>query len=551
MATDPGGGDAFVFDLVDDAGDPDAPVAPPRPGGTEVPDENDSAASRPPVSGLGRGLRTLGPVAAVLAIALGTGFVVDGVRDNARMERIRDVRGGVVDVSTPMRQTWAWEGEVGSLGAFADRSRTKVAALGDLLVFESDGELVALDPASGEEAWTVPLGVDPDCGPTGYPGASEIAASALVCLQGSGASRAVITVGPDGVASAPRVLEAGDAGRYGSPRPGPDATVLRAKRVGPRTPVDLGTAECTDMGCTLTIEGGRDLLLRAEDAVTGEVRWSVTVPFRAMAAEACWVGLGVLWDGSRTTDQLDPDAFGAQIEADLVDVRGCGLRAAVTSDGVVLTRDGEPGSSSVFSLDTGGYVAQTIVRASDGTMNSLLFSPDGDVVGEIAGRVSRPQTTDEPDAATLLAADRSGQHLLSYSADGTRRWEAAIEAGSPQFLAQVAGMAVAFTVWDGRVHGLDLATGDLRWAWDPAEGVDDWRYGNAYVSQAFSDGQSVLLVLRGESRGSGLVSLDAASGALVWDGTAAGVVSQSQAARLVAVDGNLLEVTPVGIRGIG
>ncbi|WP_454850516.1 outer membrane protein assembly factor BamB family protein [Promicromonospora soli] len=556
MARDPGEGEASVFDIVDDGGDvPSSPLGPDAgsAGGADGvgPDGAGPVAGRPLAHGmLGPRLSTLTPVAAVLAIALGTVFVVDGVRDSARMERMRDVRGGVVGVSSPMQETWAWEGEVGAHGTFADRGWTGVAALGDVLVFESDGRLVALDPASGEEVWTVPLGQGPECGPTGYPGWSEIATSALVCLQASGAGREVITVGEDGVASAPRALEAGDARRYGDPRPGPDATVLRARRVGPQTAVDLGTAECTGGGCTGTIEAGRDLLLRAEDAVTGGVRWNVTLPFRAMEAEACWAGQGVPWDGSRVVDLLDPDAFGAQIGADLVEVRGCGLRAAVTPDGVLLGTDGAPGSSSVFRLDTGGYVAQTIVQASDGTTNSVLFSPDGDVVGEIDGYVSRPETTDEPDAATLLATDRSGQHLLSYAADGTQRWDAAVEVGSPRFLAQVAGTAVTQT-WGGTVHGLDLATGDRRWQWDPVEGLDDWPHGPAYVSRAFSDGQSVLLLLRGESRGTGLVSLDAASGALVWDGTATGVVSPSHVAVLVAVDGNLLEVAPDGVRGLG
>jgi hypothetical protein len=119
MARDPDGSEALVFDLVDDGpGGPGAPPAPRRLGGAGDLEENDSAADGPQASGgAGRGrpdrsLRRYGPVAAVLAIALGTGLAVDGVRDDARIERMRDVRGGVVDVSSPLEETWAWEGAI-------------------------------------------------------------------------------------------------------------------------------------------------------------------------------------------------------------------------------------------------------------------------------------------------------------------------------------------------------------------------------------------------------------------------------------------------------
>lgn len=553
MARHPDEDDAFVFDLADDEGGVDAPPDPPDTDGDGAPDEAGSTASVPPASGGSVGGRRMLVVAAVLAIALGTGLVVDSVGDAARIERIRGMSGGVVDVSSPLDEVWAWAGEVGSRRAFLAGDGHLVAALGDVLAFESDGELVALRAATGEEAWTVPLGEDPDCGPTGYRGWSEIATTVLVCLQGAGAGREVLTVGPDGEASVPRAFDARDVRRYGYPRPGPEGTVLRAKRIGPESAVDLGSAECPDMGeCSGTVEAGRDLLLRAENAVSGEERWRATVPFRAMAAEGCKAGPRMPWDRSndivRAGERLDTEAFGARIEAGLVDVWGCGLRAGVTPDGAVL--DGVPGSGWVVSLDTGGYAAQAGAEVFDGAMRSALFSPDGGVVSEVSGYLDRPETTDEPYAATLLAIDRSGPYLRSYEADGTQRWGVAVEVGWPMFIAQVDGTVVT-TTWTGGIRGLDLATGDGRWAWDP-EGLYDWSYDNTYVTQAFTDGQSLLLLLRSGSGGSGLVSLDVASGEVVWDGTASGVLTPwVDTMLLVAVDGNLLEVTRFGVRRLG
>ena len=72
------------------------------------------------------------------------------------------------------------------------------------------GDLVALRPGTGEEAWTVALGEDPDCGPLDPDGWGRSVASALVCLEGPGGDRTVRVVGPDGRVSDPRRLPAGD-----------------------------------------------------------------------------------------------------------------------------------------------------------------------------------------------------------------------------------------------------------------------------------------------------------------------------------------------------
>lgn len=547
MARDPDVGDAFVFDLVDDdAPAGDAPTGPVDAGSPVVP---------------GRRRRLTAQFAAVLAIALGTGVAVDGALDHVRMERMRDVPGGVADLSSPLAETWAWSGVVGP-----GESATDVAVLGDVLAVESDDGLVALDPATGEVAWTVPLRADADCGPMVPATWTDPATVSLVCLQGTGRDREVVAVGPDGPTSDPRALGAADARRYGVPHTGPDGTVLRARRVGPASAVDLGDAVCTSSDeCTGTVLAGRDLVLRAEDAATGAVRWTVSVPFRAVDAAQCTRTFGASWGSSETrlvlSGQLTPDAFGARVTADLVDVNGCGVQSAVTPGGTVLGGDLEPGRGRVLSLGGGVYAATSL----DGVARATLYSADGDVVGGITGYPLAPLTTDRSGPGTVLGVDEPGRRLRAYAVDGTPRWDIALQSGGQDFLAQVDGTAVV-TTGAGTVRGLDLATGEERWFWDgsdPSADDDVGYFGTAHVVQAFTDGEVLLLVTEGGTGSTqGLVALDASSGAVVWsrpgggtvtsfDPTDGGRAEQGVVGGLVAVDGTLLEVTPRGVRALG
>jgi outer membrane protein assembly factor BamB len=555
MARDPDQGGAFVFDLVDDdAADLEAPhaLSDTATGGEPDGAETGSAGSGA-MGALGGRARAVAPVAALLAIVLGTGFAVDSLRDDLRMERMRDMPRGVVDVSSPLEETWAWEGAIGSAQGRLQGRGNDVALLGDLLAFQSGRELVALDPATGDEAWVVALGADPDCGPMGAAGWAEVATPTLVCLTGSATDREAMVIGPDGVVAAGRPLGAGADRRYGRARPGPDGMVLRAKRVGPEPAGGLGDAECTETTweCTGTVESGRDLELRAEDAVTGTERWTVTIPFRPTAADQCNNWSSTSWGsavtGSMTglSEMIDADAFGAQITDELVQLYGCGLSAGVTVAGGVLGLGIEPGTGGVISLRAGGYIEY---RYDDDEVRTILYTADGDVVGEVDGYLSEPGAADGSGPGVLLAPGSGG--LRAYEADGTPLWDVAAPADTQRFLAQVAGSVIAGS-WTGAVYGLDQATGDERWAWNATDSTDG-RPGEVYVLQGFTDGRSVLLVTQNGAGGAGLVALDVLSGELVWERPATtGAGDGAFASGLVALDGNLVEVSSDGVRGLG
>lgn len=550
-----------MFDLVEhDEPGPGGPPAAPGADGTvrvaapAASDDADREPDAPPVRGAGPWWRTVPTVAAVLAIGLGTGIASDGVRDAARIERMRDFGGAVEDVSTPLTEKWVWDGTVGVGPGWEG---TEAIVLGDVLAFQSGRDLVALDPATGEDAWVVRLGDDPACGPTGvspYMGVSARSAPVLVCLYGAVADREAVTVRPDGTVSAPRALDVSDTRRHGPARPGFDGTVLRATRIGPESQVDLGDAGCEDTGeCSGTVAAGRDVELRAEGAVTGEELWTVTVPFEEADA---WECMDASWEdqsGGTTFDgEVKPDAFGARVTADLVQLYGCGVAAAVTPDGALLGPEPEPGAGAVESLALGGYA--WLDHA--GPARTVVYDDDGAVVVDLAGHVRGPSVADGAGPDTLLGADETGQRMLAYGADGVPRWDVAAQTPEPRFLAQVGRTAVV-SAQGTDVRGLDVGTGIERWRWDGSAEGDE-------ALETFTDGRAVLLhLIQADFGMRRMVSLDAATGELLWRESDEAATSRTEAARsslddeqppvlaLVAVDGHLLEVSRTGVRGLG
>jgi outer membrane protein assembly factor BamB len=205
----------------------------------------------------------------------------------------------------------------------------------------------------------------------------------------------------------------------------------------------------------------------------------------------------------------------------------------------------------VESLGLGGYAWLDY----SGPARTVVYTDDGAVVVDLAGYVRGPRVADGAGPDTLLGTDETGQRLLAYDADGAPRWDVEAQAPEQAFLAQVGRTAVV-SAQGVDVRGRDVATGTELWRWDGSAEGDG-------VLQAFTDGRAVLLlVTRPESGVPRMVSLDAASGELLWRESDAGAtVTQDPATgridydvpvpSLVAVDGHLLEVSRTGVRGLG
>ncbi|MCP2263309.1 hypothetical protein ACFQHV_03330 [Promicromonospora thailandica] len=553
MTRDPEPGGAFVFDLVDDAEGPADPSGGAGAGGSDD-GPGDRAADgpgaegegagpvQPPARDRGRYLRVVGPVAALLAVVLGTGLAVEGVRDGARMERVREVPGGVVDLSVPLEQTWEWRGDVGPEQTADDWPMTVVAVLGGSIVFPSDEDVVALDPASGDLLWTVPLGDNPICGPLGAVHWGEVTARRLTCVAGPPLARVARVIEADGTVSAERTLDAADDARYGSVRPGPDGLLVRARRVGPPDAVDVSAARCTDDGCTGTVEDGRDLTLRAEEVGTGEVRWTVTVPFRPTGADLCTGWYESSWSGgnqNRTYDStIDAESFGGTVTDGLVQLQGCGVESAVTPDGVVFGLDQDPGTWGVTDLRGGGYA----VFEGDG--RTVLRDAAGDVVGETEGYLTQATADDGTAPEVLLTTTE--EERSAVEPDGTTLWTDDTAGVWQLFLARVGRTAVVQTM--AGLEGLDLRTGETLW-----ETVDSEQVG--FGVRAFTDGRFVML---SDMFGGGpaMRVVDPVSGDVLWERALPGADVRTGPwadpdSALVAVAGHVVQITAGGVRGLG
>lgn len=281
----------------------------------------------------------------------------------------------------------------------------------------------------------------------------------------------------------------------------------------------------------------------------------MTIPFLASEAQDCTPWFGNPWEGwddASAEQALAPDAFGAQIGTDLVEIWGCGVWAAVTPDGALLRTQEASGPDATVSLGGDRYALATTDVSGEAPSRTVLLASDGTTLGEIPGYVSSPLTTDGVDGTMLFGVDASGSHLRSYAADGSQRWDVVVspETSATEFLAQVAGTVLTST-WTGSFRALDLATGEERWTWDPAEVLEEASYEGGYVARVFTDGRSLLLPLYGDDGAVELASIDATSGELGWSGSLADVTGPGDPTILIAVGGHLLAVTPRGVTGLG
>ncbi|WP_125772710.1 PQQ-binding-like beta-propeller repeat protein [Antribacter gilvus] len=500
----------------DDAGEPgdpgDAvhPGAPPASGTGDGPGPWRARLSRRRVAMAGGGL--------VLAAAAALGS--EALRDQAQEAQLRTAPGGVLSLAEPLAETW-------SRGlAFGEAVR-----LPEALAVVDDGDLLALDPVTGEPVWSVPVGDGSWCGPSGYQQGAVV--EVLVCLTpepgaedgwydgsaGSGVLSAVTSggelLGTSAVAAGERVAV------------GPEGTVVRLARVGP-SPEGPGCAEdgCVEGGLVVR---GRDLQIRVEDVGTGEPRWTEVVPFDPGETE-----VSSCLELTETGMVPDPGAVTAWAEGPALTVVGCGVRVGFTAAGERLDTDQWRGVEPLGD----GYLVRGVLR-------DVVVGRDGSR-RELPGRLMVPLATDGtvPD---VLFVDL-GSEVRAEDDAGRELWTAQMI--SDRVLVLAGGVAL-MDDGAGNVTALDVGTGEDLWASTRLEAVAglDLTAWAPTIEQAFTDGRRALVTMRGVPSESGVlvfsVVVDLRTGEVVWKDSRVGWET------LVAVDGHLVVMSEGGIAGLG
>jgi hypothetical protein len=549
-----------------------APRAVPWPDGEEPPSDR---AGGPPGRAarlgawLARQPRTRLVVAgvAVLALVAGVG-VATTLADQRRVERLRAVPGGVVDLAAPPRTTWTFA---------AHGSVWPVAQLGALLVVaeQDDGDpslfapgppaagevtLRALDPATGEARWSREVGTATACsgGSLGAFGPVDGSGPAdrLACLVPSdgGWSVVVVDAGGDVVAERPLPGVDGPVGLTGDDAAPADAVatptgdgLLRLERVGePPTMPQL----VDDGAGAWRVDGpvpARDLRVTLEDVVTGRERWATTLP----AAPA------VDWSSCATWPEGEPrlvsDAnLWASAGGGLVSVQGCGVTAQLTTAGVRLDA-GAPRAESVVPTAGGYAVPPPAEVLEDGSLMAdtstswSLVRRDGTPVGELPGPLVAPGVTDGGETGLLFARD--GGALVALRADDlTRAWQAGPGTGDG-VVAQVDGTVL--TLARGDLVGLDVATGRQRWATDVDTTTQEALMSGGFgLGTTFTDGRRVVVQVPGWSTEDGTgrwTAYDVRSGEVAWSQPVDGDLQSWT----TAVDGHLLRGGTDRLEGLG
>jgi outer membrane protein assembly factor BamB len=407
----------------------------------------------------------LGGVAAALVLVLGGLTLVDVVRARQAEALLRAVPGGVVGLERPPRELWSLDiGESWPLVA------------GELfVVIAADGELVAYDRATGAEVWRHEGLPSPQCGTVDGPSRGSLDARSITCLgwaetkEGAPAftlpPSSVTIVGLDGRTVAERALD---------PARG-DATVL-------------STGELARVA-----RDGRDVVVLVEDARTGEVRWTQTVPTRTSdeGDSSCMA----YQEGSPSADGWDVVQLFET--GGVLMLLGCDVNVSLSTDGTVLSTE----LTRVQQIRDG-----RLVRA--GMTDSELLDTDGTVLWSVQGELMESLAADG--AGPLLLFSRRGPGVVALDEAGDELWT--FSGYATQVLLVTRDLTV-ISSYPGAV-AVDTATGEEVWAWrDPAVGGT-----NGQVAAAFASRGGLTIAYSSDNGArSRWVSIDVADGSTRWE----------------------------------
>ncbi len=485
-----------------------------------------------PVRRRGRRTAVVATVSVGVVLVLGGMLAVDAWHTRADLDRLRHATGGVEPIVDAPRELW-------STGS---GFRSGFSVLPGGFVTVEEGDAVVRDLRSGEVRWRTAVGEGAWCGAPGFwalpAGEPE---DTLVCLapQLVGAAGLLlpdteITIDPltgqrtDVTGWTVTALsEDGDVlGRRDVPADGdqvsvgPDATLLRVQRVGD-PPEGDGTVVEQDptTGEVVGLPTGRDVVVSAEDALTGEVRWRRELPFSASGAGAC-----LTWHEGSEDPVASLEHVWAGTGQGLVQVEGCGVSAWFTPDGARLDVPTNP-NDGIVRLPDGSFYRDPLsggtgwgISADAGArFGPAVLDPDGTVRWKPPGPLHVPQATDGRSTDLLLGRD--GIDLVAWDAAGTERWRT-LEVGTPTSVAVVAGGVVVVPGPSSTLEGLDAATGRHLWTLtsdDLAPVGPGSAARSASWEQFFTDGERALVVLSDWSGGTtSLVAVDLAGGTVVW-----------------------------------
>lgn len=434
-------------------------------------------------------------VAGALVLTLGGLTVLDTVRARQADALLRTAHGGVVGLTQPPREVWSLDSGEG-WPVFA----------GNRILLAQEDALVAHDLASGEEVWRLEALAGFRCQADDSSAAAIAASTAVTCLGGGTSLEAV-------------------------PRE-PDTTVAVVGLGGEvlaRRELDLsrGLSEVlSDGDLARGVMDGRGAVVSVEDARTGEVRWTRTVPGDGAAEqdESCVVAQ------ENGTTARPQDRMSFDDRDGVLAIYGCGT-------GGTFTREGDPLSgiddAFVHSLRDGRLARMPF----DGGPTEVLDA-DGTPLWSTQGAFLEPVATDG--TAPPILYSQYGSGFVAFDVEGRELWT--FPRYTNQILLATQDVTVVAT-YPGAV-AVDNATGEALWTWkDPAPDGSV----AASVTAAFA-GRGTLTVVAGTDpvERTRWHSIDLVDGSTRWSTTI-----PVDAWMLTAVDGRLYSAAPGKITAFG
>ncbi|PTU54659.1 hypothetical protein DBB34_18280 [Sphaerisporangium cinnabarinum] len=520
---------------------------------------NRSTEGGPTERGSGRrGRRTVVVAAAGVALVLGGMLAVDAWQGQADVERLRAAPGGLEPLPDAPVERWSADVEVSGGLAF----------LPGAVVTVEDGTAVGRSLDDGVERWRADVGAHASCGgqllwslPFGEPASTLVCVAPVSDAVGLGgvtdlqldpatgrvlASDWAVTV----LAADGEVLGRRDTTSVGGvPVPGADGTLLRAQRVG-EVPAgdgavveqDVATGEVADLPL------GRGVVVRVEDALTGDARWEADVPFVAGAGQCIgWTEV----DGTETI-RAELENLWTTTEPRLVRVEGCGVTGWFTPDGERLDAPDDP-LDSVVALPDGTYYRDPTGYGSTWGSSSAdpsdaapaVLGADGSVRWEPPGPVLVPRSTDGSDAPLLA---RYEGELVALDGHGSELWRSSeVVAPETVLVATHDTVVVSGGSSTGWMTGLDATTGRVRWSLDRETVEAAAGEGVGWTETAYTDGRRAILLAYQDDGRTDLLALDLADGHVAWSAEG----RSDDGSWPVPLQGRLLRVGPSEVARLG